>query len=122
MRKFLKDYKKDFKYTWRHKKAILKLEKQILGKNTIQGYLHDTDKLFLYLLFTKKETSRLHRKYSKHHQGNHKTKADVVNAVLDWESARMTKPDKPETAREYLEKAIPHLKYIYIPVMEELGI
>lgn len=122
MRKLFKDFKKDFMYTWEHKKMVLRLEKELLGRNTINGYLHDLDKLFLYLLFTKKETSKIHRKYSRHHQGNHKSKADIVNACIDWESARYTKPDKQETAREYLETYIPHLKEIYLPVMKELGI
>ena len=30
-------------YTWKHKKAFLKVEKKLLGKNTIRGYLHDVD-------------------------------------------------------------------------------
>ena len=41
-------------YTWRHKKAFLKVEKELLGKNTIRGYLHDADKLILYPILGKK--------------------------------------------------------------------
>ena len=39
------------KYTLRHKKAFLKVEKELRGKNTLKGYLHDVDKPFLYLAF-----------------------------------------------------------------------
>ena len=122
MRILLKDFRKDFQYTWKHKKAILKVEKELLGKITLGGVFHDVDKLFLYLVFTKKETSKIHRSYSRHHQGNHKRKKDIINAIIDWQSARITKPDKQETAREYLYQYIPHLKNVYEPFMEELGI
>ena len=122
MRLFVKDCKKDFDYTWEHKKAILRIEKELLGYNTLDGYLHDTDKLFLYLLFTKKETSVIHRSYSRHHTGNHKSHNDIINALIDWESARMTKPDKQETAREYLYKCIPEWGNYYEPYLKKLGL
>ena len=94
MRILLKGFKKDFIYTWEHKKAFVKLEKELTGKITIGGLLHDMDKLFLYTIFTKKEVSKIHRKYSKHHIGNHKREIDIIHAVIDWESARYTKPDR----------------------------
>lgn len=122
MRIMLKDFKKDFRYTWEHKKAVLQVEKELLGRVTIGGILHDVDKLFLYLLFTKKETSKIHRSYSRHHLGNHKSEKDVINALVDWESSRLTKPDKPETAKEYLLKFIPEQQHIYKPLMKVLGI
>lgn len=117
-----KDFKKDFMYTWEHKKAVLQVERDILGRNTLQGYMHDMDKLFLYVLFTKKETSRIHRMYSRHHTGNHKSDFDVIHALIDWESARITKPDKQETAREYLFKYIPEHAETYLPFMEIMNI
>ncbi len=122
MRILFKDFKKDFMYTWEHKKAVIELEKKLLGYNTLDGYLHDADKLFLYLLFTKKETSKIHRVYARHHSGNHKSENDIVNAIIDWESARLTKPDKPETARQYLYKCIPELANIYEPYLQKLGL
>lgn len=121
MRKMLKGFKKDFMYTWKHKKAILEVEKEIFGRNTIDGYLHDVDKLFLYLIFTKKETSKIHRKYSKHHTGNHKNEKDIVNALIDWDSARRTKPDKQETPKQYLLRYIPEYTETYKPVMKKLN-
>ena len=44
----------NFKYTLKHKKAFLEVEKYLTGKNTIDGYLHDIDKLFMYLFLPKK--------------------------------------------------------------------
>lgn len=38
-------------YTLHHKKAFLKVEKNLLGKNTFKGFFHDWDKPFLYCLF-----------------------------------------------------------------------
>lgn len=122
MRLFLKDFKKDFMYTWEHKKAFLKVERELTGKNTLGGYLHDVDKLFLYLLFTKKETSKIHRSYSRHHTGNHRNELDIVHALVDWESCRLTKPDKQETAREYLFGYIPEHAETYLPIMAKLKI
>lgn len=120
MRILFKDLGKDLKYTWEHKKAFLITEKRILGKNTLAGYLHDTDKLFLYLLFTKKETGVIHRSYAKHHTGNHKTELDKKQALIDWECARLTKKDKQETAKQYLLKYIPEWKGYYKKTMKEL--
>ncbi len=31
-----------FNYTFQHKKAFLRVEKEILGKNTLGGVLHET--------------------------------------------------------------------------------
>lgn len=92
------------KYTWKHKIAFLKTEKEILGKNTIRGLLHDTDKLLLYPIFGVKKTHQFHRTHSKHHYNNVVSEKDKIQLIIDWECARYTKPDKPLTAREYLNK------------------
>lgn len=122
MRKGFKNLRKDMKYTWEHKKAFIKTEKELTGKVTLAGLMHDMDKMFLYILFTKKEVSKLHRSYSKHHTGNHKSEKDIIQALVDWECARLTKPDKQETSREYLYTHIPQHKKMYEPIMEKLGI
>ena len=36
-------------YTFKHKIAFLKIEKQLRGKNTLCGYLHDAEKPLMYL-------------------------------------------------------------------------
>lgn len=120
--KINKNFKKDFKYTWEHKKAFLKAEKDLLGRNTLSGYLHDVDKLFLYLVYTKKEVSKIHRSYSKHHTGNHTNEKHIEQALVDWECARYTKADKQETPKEYLLAYIPQHKETYKPMMKKLGL
>lgn len=110
------------KYTMRHKKAFLQIEKQVLGKNTIRGYLHDSEKIFLYLLLGKKKTSKIHRYISRHHMRRARTKRDFVNMVIDWESCRYTKPDKPLTAYETLYKLFPDKEDIILPILKELNL
>lgn len=117
-----KQFKKNFMYTWKHKIAVLQLEKKLLGRITLRGILHDTDKLFLYLLFSKERVSKIHRSYSRHHTGNHKSKEDIIHALIDWESARYTKPDKPETAKQYLLGHIPQYRKLYEPFLRDLGL
>ena len=94
-------------YTWKHKMEVIKLEKQFTGKVSLRILLHDADKLFGYALFpflTLNQHKTIHRILNKHHHYN-----DIANLsdavrreiVLDWESAHYTKPDKPQTAREW---------------------
>lgn len=42
---------KQIKYTLDHRKAFRKVEKELLVKNTLSSYLHNFDKVFLYLFF-----------------------------------------------------------------------
>lgn len=109
-----------FNYTIKHKIAFLKVEKQLLGKNTLRGYLHDIDKLFLYIFYSKKKTHTIHRNHSRHHVNKAKTKKDFIEMIIDWECARYTKPDKPLNAVETLNKFYPELKEILLPIMKEL--
>lgn len=98
------------KYTMKHRKAFRAVEKQLLGHNTIRGYLHDLDKVFLYMIM------------DYHHTLKARTHADYVQMVIDWECARLTKPDKQMNARETLDKLYPELKDKVLPVIEELGL
>ena len=87
----------------KHKKAYLKTEKELIGKNTFKGLMHDVDKFFLFLLYRDKTLVQIaHRKRSSHHIINNKIK-DITSAIIDWESSRYTKPEAPLTAREYYE-------------------
>ena len=105
------------KYTWKHKKAFLDIEKSILGYNTLRGYLHDADKLVMYLILPKEVASKIHRKYSHHHVLKASSYNDFVEMVIDWECARYTKKDKPLTAYETLYKFYPHLEDKILPII-----
>ena len=101
------NYGRRINYTWQHKKAFLQVEKKLCGQNTWKGYCHDLDKLILYVLgFPKNWVHDFHYSTSSHHFRNGKVK-DPLIAVLDWECCRITKPDKPYTARQYYEKFCP---------------
>ena len=109
-------------YTLKHRKAFLEVEKQLLGKNTLRGYLHDLDKIPLKIFLNLETVSKLHRKYSRHHAIKAHTKTDYIQMIIDWECARYTKPDKPLNARETLYKFYPQLESVVLPIIEELGL
>lgn len=117
----MKRFKK-FAYTFKHKKAILDIEKKLLGKNTMRGYLHDMDKLFLYPILGVKLTSKIHRKTSRHHINKAHTNKDYLEMVIDWESARFTKPDKPLNARQTLYKFYPQLEDKILPILNKYNL
>lgn len=111
------------KYTWDHKKAFLDVEKKLRGFNTLRGYMHDIDKLFLYpqIWLSDDFIRKIHQKYSRHHDnGKKKTKGDYIEMIIDWESSRLTKPDKPLNAYDTMKKLYPHLEKEVLPIMKEL--
>ena len=105
-------------YTIKHKKAFLEVEKMLLGKNTLRGYFHDWEKIILKIFFNDKTVSKLHRKYSRHHELKAKNHADFVQMVIDWECARYTEQDRPLNAREALDKFYPQLKSKVLPIID----
>lgn len=118
-----KRYKK-IMYTLKHKKAFLQVEKQLRGKNTWRGYAHDIDKPFLYLAFWLKleDVQKIHRSHSKHHVRNNlpKSRDDLIDTIIDWECARITKPDKPLNAYETLLKFYSDKHKEFLPLIKEL--
>lgn len=122
----MRDYKEtkldDIRYTLDHRKAFLKVEKELLGHNTIRGHLHDLDKVFLKLFMDGKKVHKLHRAYSRHHATKAHTHSDYVQMIIDWECARITKPDKPLNARQTLYKYYNDLSDKIEPVLDELGL
>jgi len=125
-----KEFKVLEKYTWQHKLAFLKVERELLGHITLRGCVHDLDKLlFLYpwALATghdKKWVHNLHRKRNRHHVENkqEKTRRDYIEMIIDWECARFTKPDKPLNAYETMQKYYPQMASHLAPIMKELGL
>jgi len=107
-------------YTWKHKIAFLKVEKQLLGKNTLPGYLHDIDKILLYLLpLNKKNIRNIHRRWSRHHVES-KGKKNYLEMVIDWECARFTKLDKSLNAYETMMRYYPQEKDNILPILKKL--
>lgn len=102
-------------YTFRHYMAF-----QRLARKYGRWYLfHDVDKMLLYPLLGKKLTTRLHRAWSAHHCRKGII-VDKVEAAIDWECARFTKPDKPLNAFETWRKYYPNVDMG--PTLEKLGL
>ena len=60
---------------------------------------------------------------SSHHENEvEKNKADYIEMVLDWESARYTKPDKPLNAYDTLYKYYPEMEKEILPILKEFNI
>lgn len=113
-------------YTYKHRKVVMLLAKKYFGENAAlleQVELHDLDKLFMYLFYDKKVASKLHREQNAHHaNGIEKTDLDYMEMVLDWESARYTKPDKPLNAYDTLYAYYPEMEDVILPILEDMGI
>lgn len=114
------------KYTLDHRKAFRKVEMKLLNKEfpSMRAWLHDLDKVFLYLVFPKKKAHTIHRKIARHHIKNKTniSRRDYIEAIIDWECARFTKPDKPLNAFDTLYKYYPDHANEVIPIMHELGL
>lgn len=119
---FTKNQRYKIKYSLEHRKAFLALEKKLLGKNTIRGYLHDVDKIILYHFLPTEFVHTCHQWWSKHHERRAKTHNDFVQMVIDWECARDTKPDKLLDAYDTLYKFYPHMEDKILPVLKELNL
>lgn len=53
--------KDQIKYTINHRKAFRKVEKELLGHNTVRSLFHDLDKVFLYMVFDHEKVHNWHR-------------------------------------------------------------
>lgn len=114
-------------YTFKHRKIVMFLANKYVKNNREkileQIELHDLDKLFMYMFYNKKDVSKIHRMYSLHHDNElPKTYEDYVEMVLDWESARYTKPDKPLNAYDTLYKYFSHMEQEVLPILKEFNI
>jgi len=108
-------YKERLQYTIAHRKAFRQIEKELLGKNTIKGYLHDSNKVFMYLIGIPTNIAhKIHQLITPHHVKNGKVK-DPISAIVDWECARYTKPDKTLNAFDFYKQNYPN----GIPKIEE---
>lgn len=113
-------------YTYKHRIVVKLLAEKYFPNNVElleQVELHDLDKLFTYLFYDKKVASKLHREQNAHHaNGIEKTDLDYKEMVLDWESARYTKPDKPLNAYDTLYAYYPEMEDVILPILQDMGI
>lgn len=123
-------------YTYRHRQAIKYLIPKLIKDENIKkemmkrANVHDMDKLILYQFLDKKQASKYHRETSPHHMTNDlpKTYFDKLEAIIDYESAGYTKPDKPLNAFDTInrfkqEKLLPeNLCNELLQICKEYGI
>ena len=118
--------KEYIEYTYKHRKIVTFLAEKYFPNNVElleQLKAHDMDKLFTYLFYAKKDVHSVHRSLMPHHENElEKTYLDYVEMVLDWESARYTKPDKPLNAYDTLYKYYPEMEDNILPILKEIGI
>lgn len=119
--------KEYIRYTYKHRKVVMLLAQKYFQDNKEllkQVELHDLDKLYMYLFYDKAIVSKIHREQNRHHVSNdlEKTYLDYVEMVLDWESARYTKPDKPLNAYDTLYAYYPEMVEFILPILQEMGI
>lgn len=108
----------EIKNTIRHRKEVQRIAKSL-------GYsfpMHDFVKMINTFIFGDKIATELHRAFSSHHAqvigylykldsegkevriGNLRDIENKVEAAIDWESARFTKPEKPLNAYQTWKK------------------
>ncbi len=115
-------------YTIMHRRALKAISKVYCPKeyqDEIDKRLiyHDMDKVIMNLIdIPYEEVKKIHRLNSRHHYipNTTYTKADYLEMIFDWESARYTKDDKPANAYntliKYYEPLIKEIK----PILEEI--
>lgn len=101
---------KYIRYSLRHWFALNRLAIHT-GTWHFRFLLHDLDKVLLYCVTTKDKASAWHRQHSKHHVRDGHVD-DPLQAVLDWECARFTKPDKPLDAFETWQRYYPEVREV----------
>ena len=118
--------KEYIEYTYKHRKVVMLLAKKYFKDNNElleQVKFHDLDKMYLYMFYDKNAVSKFHRKNSNHHSNDLvKSKLDYIEMVLDWESARYTKPDKPLNAYDTLYKYYTEEEENILPILKEMKI
>ena len=120
----MKNYDK-LVYTYKHRKVLKYIEKKYFNNKKLQARLkdHDMDKMYLLLFYEKKDIEHYHRSLSTHHDNElEKNELDYMEMILDWESARYTKEDKPLNAYDTMLKFYPHLEDKILPILKKVGL
>lgn len=120
--------KEHFIYTLQHKRALLMVYTELF--QTIPDvnsrlYYHDSDKLWMYTFLSEvKKASKMHRTYSIHHVENWRIDSieDRLEAMLDYECARITKPDKPLNACRTVKELKKEARGDLEPILRTYGL
>ena len=108
-------------YTYLHRQAIFSLgDKLGIPARSVYRY-HDMNKVIMYIAGAV-NASEAHRLISEHHNRKTKDPKVLTEMMLDWESARFTKPDKPLNAYDTLYKFYSDMKDRMLPILEKYNI
>lgn len=80
---------------------------------------HDLDKLVMLLFHDRETVSTEHRRTIPHHDTSTTDENTLIEMMLDWESARLTKPDKPLNAYMTLKKYYPQMTERMMPILKK---
>lgn len=123
-------------YTYKHRIAFEYVarkhikDEELLEKMLKRRKYHDLDKQLMYQFLDWKTCIDYHVMHEPHHLDNDMDKSfeDLVETVIDFESAPYTKPDKPLNAYDFVHKLVEweliskeRAKDLY-EIMHELGI
>lgn len=114
-------------YTYRHRIALQYVLEELVQETELKeqmkqrAIMHDRDKMFLYLFLEQIDCQHYHVAHQPHHLENplQKSYEDLVETVLDFESAPYTKPDKPLNAFDFTKRLL-SLGYIEQEVADQL--
>lgn len=118
-------------YNYLHRKAFSLFEKKLRERGVLQYVkkgcykYHDLDKMVLYLFIESPiDVYNLHRAYSMHHQKitSETDKIYLIESIIDWECAHITKVDKPLSAIETVDKFYPSSKEFTYPIIQKLDL
>lgn len=117
-------------YTIMHRRAIKAIiEVYVLEEDkeeVMKRYLvHDMDKVLMNLLdIPGNEIKKIHRENKSHHyiDGKEYSRIDYIEMIIDWESARYTKEDKPLNAKNTLIKYYNNIYGEIMPLLREMGL
>lgn len=117
---------KQVKYSIMHRDVVRLLTAKYIDDEEFlkRVYFHDMDKVLLYMQESIASSHNKHLTHISHHleADGKKTKDDYLETVIDWDSARYTKPDKLLNAYQTLKKFYPDFYVEVIPILKELGL
>lgn len=126
----IKENWKFLEYTYLHRKALKYLVETLIinpeDKKALRkrAEIHDLNKALMYTIYPKSMASEMHRRHAAHHMENdtEKSQLDFMEAVLDYECAALTKPDKSLNAYDTVKNIPNRYADELIEIMKELGI
>lgn len=102
-----------------HRLAYRGIEKKLIGKTSLRGYLHDMDKLILLHFFSEYITEIIHMRLNRHHLYTCKKEKDYLYMIIDWESKRLCSKEKELNAYDTMRFFYPNLIDILLPILKE---